>query len=67
MPIRELAGRLRSLREAAGLSVQELAEAAGLDRAQLWRIEKGKQGAAWETIVKLAEALEISTEAFQES
>jgi transcriptional regulator with XRE-family HTH domain len=33
---------LRSLREASGLSVAEIASSVGIDASQIWRIESGK-------------------------
>ncbi|MFD0657053.1 helix-turn-helix domain-containing protein [Thermocatellispora tengchongensis] len=42
MRLRRFAARLRELREAAGLSLVEVAEQTGLDRATLFRIEGAK-------------------------
>jgi transcriptional regulator with XRE-family HTH domain len=48
------------------MSQQDLADAAGLSRPNLARLELGGQAANWETVVKLAEALGVPTDAFRE-
>ncbi len=52
-------GRLKELRKSRALSQQELAEAAGIGRATLSRIERGETGAHGRTLRKLAEALGV--------
>jgi transcriptional regulator with XRE-family HTH domain len=47
------------------MSQQDLADAAGLSRVNLARLELGGQAASWETVVKLAEALGVPTDAFR--
>jgi transcriptional regulator with XRE-family HTH domain len=59
-------GRLRELREAAGLTQGELAERAGLSIAGVTQLEQGRRKPAWETVQKLAIALGIGIEAFNE-
>lgn len=57
------AARLRILRDQAGLSQQDLAEAAGLHRITIAQLESGKRSdPAWSTIQALACALSCSTE-----
>jgi transcriptional regulator with XRE-family HTH domain len=51
--------RLRELRKLRALSQQELAEAAGIGRATLSRIERGETGAHGRTLRRLAEALRV--------
>jgi transcriptional regulator with XRE-family HTH domain len=53
---------LREARRAAGLSQEELAERAGVDRSAISDYERGRREPNLSTIVKLASALEISTE-----
>ena len=55
-------GRLKQLRKLRALSQEELAEAAGIGRATLSRIERGETGAHGRTLRKLAEALRVGVE-----
>jgi transcriptional regulator with XRE-family HTH domain len=48
------------------MSQQDLADASGVSRVYVARLELGEQHPGWETVVKLAEALDVSTEAFRE-
>ena len=52
-----LGKRIRGLREAAGITQEELASSAGIGRVTLIRIEKGEQSPRYETLVTLARAL----------
>jgi DNA-binding XRE family transcriptional regulator len=52
-----LGARIRSIREAAHLTQQELAAAAGIGRVTLVRIEGGEQSPRYETLAALARAL----------
>lgn len=56
----EFANTLRSLRETAGLSVQELGRRSGVDHSQLVRLEAGERTCTVETAVKIAGALGVS-------
>jgi transcriptional regulator with XRE-family HTH domain len=56
--------RLRELREQAGLTQPQLAERVGRTTRQISRLETGVQMATWETVLALAEALGVTTEAF---
>ena len=58
--------RLRALREAAGLSIYELAKRAGLSRTAVSRIEQDERQPSYETAVKLARALGVSVAAFDD-
>ncbi len=51
--------RLRELRLATGLSQEELAHRAGLDRTYVSSCERGRRNLTLEVIVKLAVALHI--------
>lgn len=48
---------IRTLREAAGLSQEALADAAGIDRSHMSRIERGKRNVSFLNICRIAEAL----------
>ncbi len=52
-----LGQRIRGLREAAHLTQEKLAEAAGIGRITLVRIEKGEQSPNYETLIALARGL----------
>src|SRR5438046_1273530 len=58
------AGRLRELREAAGLTQPQLAARAGLSVRQVSRFETGVQDATWPTILALCQALDVDCKSF---
>lgn len=61
------AGRLRELREAAGLSRKELAERAGMkSEAGIRDLEQGLRIPGWDTVLALADALGVPIQAFRE-
>ncbi|MDP3749710.1 MAG: helix-turn-helix transcriptional regulator [Phenylobacterium sp.] len=60
MEIREiLALNLRTLRQAKGLSQEELAHLAGLDRTYISSLERSVYGASVDVIAKLAVVLDV--------
>jgi transcriptional regulator with XRE-family HTH domain len=61
------ARRLRELREAAGLTQVQLAQAAGLHRQGIAKLEGGERAPAWDTVQKLAAALGVDCTAFQDT
>ncbi|MCI0462122.1 MAG: helix-turn-helix transcriptional regulator [Gemmataceae bacterium] len=65
-PPTHFAGRLLALREAAGLSKYRLAELTGLTRQALGLLESGQTVPTWDTVQKLARALGVSCEAFED-
>jgi transcriptional regulator with XRE-family HTH domain len=54
--------RLRELRRRRVLTLEELAEKAGVGRNTVWRLEHGLMGAQPRTIRKLAKALDVEPE-----
>jgi len=50
---------IRQLRKSRDLSIEDLADAAGIDVSYLSGIERKKRNPSWEMIRSLAEALEI--------
>ncbi len=54
--------RLRTLRRLRAMSQEELAEASGVGRATISRIERGETGAHGRTLRKLAAALGVDVE-----
>jgi transcriptional regulator with XRE-family HTH domain len=58
--------RLRELREAANLSQAELAERAGLSKGGIADLEQNRNRPTWDSVQKLAVALGVSCEAFNE-
>lgn len=61
------AARLRELREAAGLSQQELALLVGISLRQVSRLETGENVPTWPTILSLAAALGVTCQDFQQA
>lgn len=59
------ATRLAVLRAESGLSVQELAMQAGLHRQLVHKLERGEHEPTWATVLKLADAMGVSTEQFR--
>ncbi len=57
-------GRLRELREAAGLTQVQLAERVGLYSQGVVKLERGEREPAWATVIVLAEALGVDCRAF---
>ena len=51
--------RLKELRKLRAFSQQELADASGIGRATISRIERGETGAHGRTLRKLAEVLRV--------
>ena len=54
--------RLRELRRRRVLTLEELADKAGVGRNTIWRLEHGVMGAQPRTIRKLARALNVEPE-----
>lgn len=52
-----LGNGIRALREELGLSQEALADAAGIDRSHMSRIERGKRNVSFLNICRIAEAL----------
>jgi len=55
---------LRELRKQAGITQAELAERAGIPLPSLRGHEQGQRIPSWASVVKLAHALQVSTDAF---
>ena len=53
------ATHLTKLRKEKGLSIRQLAASSGLEYSQIQRIEKGKVNFAFNTLVTLAQGLDI--------
>lgn len=58
------AGRLRELREQAGLTQEQLADRAGLTKWGITDLERGRRSPTWETVLVLCEALGVKCTAF---
>jgi transcriptional regulator with XRE-family HTH domain len=56
--------RLKELREAAGLTQDELAERAGLYKFSVAKLEQGVREPVWSTVLTLAAALGVNCLAF---
>jgi len=60
----EIYNKLRSLRRARGLSINEFADQIGEDYQKIGRIERGKRALTIDCFVKMARALEAPVESF---
>ena len=58
-------GRLKQLREQAGLTQQELADRAGMHRFGVAKLERDERQPSWATVQALAKALGTSCLAFE--
>jgi transcriptional regulator with XRE-family HTH domain len=58
------AGRLRELREAAGLTQQQLAERAGMAWRTITHLEGSDRKPTWETVLALCQALGVEVGEF---
>jgi transcriptional regulator with XRE-family HTH domain len=59
------AARLKRLRESAGLSITDLADASGISRQAVHKLERGERQPSLATAVTLARALGKSVAAFE--
>ena len=59
--------RVKEIREAQGLTQQQLAKLAGVTQPYLHDLEKGNRGARPETWARIAEALGVKVEELREA
>ena len=59
---KKLGKRIQSARKEAGLSQEQLAEAIGKSPSAISTIETGKRGASLETLIRIANALQVSAD-----
>jgi transcriptional regulator with XRE-family HTH domain len=59
-------GRLRELREAAGLTQQALADLAGMHRQGVNKLEMGEREPTWASVKALCRALGVRCTAFED-
>jgi transcriptional regulator with XRE-family HTH domain len=57
---------LKSIRESKGMSQTKLAEFSGLNRSEIWKLETGKNKPRTETLLKIADGLNIKIQALFE-
>lgn len=58
--MRALGERVRTLRKERQLGQEPLADLASLHRTHIYSIEKGRANPSFETLLKVADALEVS-------
>jgi transcriptional regulator with XRE-family HTH domain len=56
---RAVGERIRKIRKRKGITQDQLAELAGLNRTHLYRLESGKQSMTLRTLKVIAEALDV--------
>lgn len=56
---REVGNRIKAFRQAKGVTQDQLAELAGLNRAHLYRLENGKQSMTLRTLKIIADTLGV--------
>jgi transcriptional regulator with XRE-family HTH domain len=61
------ARRLKALREAAGMTQNQLAERSGLHLGAVFKLEQGRREPSWATVQALCDALGVSCEEFKTS
>lgn len=59
----QLGAAIRALRKVAGLSQEALADAAGIDRSHMGKIERGERNVTLLNVVKISAALKLSVTA----
>jgi len=64
MDAKQFGGRLRELREQAGLTQAQLATAAGVQRLAVARWEAGSREPGWSNVMALCQALGVDCTAF---
>ncbi len=57
--LRKLGRAIRTARERAGISQEDFAGAAGIDRTYISRIEQGQANLSWEIIRRVARGLGV--------
>ena len=60
VPLRNLGQRIKGLRKARGWSQEKFADVCGVHRTYMGHLERGEKNVSFNTLVRLAEALEIS-------
>ena len=56
--------RLRALRNAAGMTQQQLADKLEMRATNITRLENGGRSPTWETVIKIADALGVEPNDF---
>ncbi len=64
-PVSVFGQRLRELREAAGLTQQQLGERAGMAYQTIAKYEHGASIPMWPIVERLADALDVHTDEFR--
>jgi transcriptional regulator with XRE-family HTH domain len=58
--LRKLGAAIRAVRREQGLSQEALADAAGIDRSHMGKIERGERNVSVLNVARVAEALSVS-------
>ncbi len=59
---REVGQRIKAVRQARGMTVQQLASAAGMSPGYLSEVERGLSAVSFEKLVRIAEELKVTTD-----
>ena len=63
--MKQFAKKLKAVREAKGMTQQQVADAAGIHRLSVAKLEQGVHEPTWATVQALAAALGVDCTAFQ--
>jgi transcriptional regulator with XRE-family HTH domain len=58
--LRKLGAAIRTARQERGLSQEALADAAGIDRSHMGKIERGERNVSLLNVARVSDALEVS-------
>ena len=65
--LRQLGEAIRAIRKDRGLSQEALADAAGIDRSHMGKIERGERNVSVLNVARVADALNVSVAALMAS
>ncbi len=67
LAVNRFGGRLRELRESAGLTQHQFADKVGMTRDGIAHLETGRRSPSWDTVLAICSALGVSCEEFRQA